>query len=134
MGGNLVNSEAHMDLARALHADERLVVVSSERARTYRLTLRRDGTAQVTMPRRGTEQEARAFAEQHRDWLARARARQARRPKPTEYWSVGTPVLWRGEMTEIRVALADERPRVCLAADVFPVPALDGDLRVVLEA
>jgi len=113
---------------------EGLVLVRSARARTYRLTLRRDGVAQVTVPLRGSEREALAFAEQHRDWLARARARQARRPKPTEYWTVGTPVLWRGEMTEIRIAAADDRPRVCLAADVFPVPALDGDLRAVLEA
>ena len=111
-----------------------VVVVRSERARTYRLTLRRNGVAQVTVPWRGSEKEALAFVEQHRDWLARARARQARRPQPTEYWSVGTPVLWRGEMTEIRVAAQDDRPRVCLAADVFPVPTLEGDLRAVLEA
>jgi predicted metal-dependent hydrolase len=110
------------------------VLVRSERARTYRLTLRRDGTAQVTIPRHGTEREARAFAEQHRDWLTRARARQARRPQATEYWSPGTAVLWRGEMTEIRVAAAEERPRVCLAADVFPVASLEGDLRAPLEA
>ena len=115
-------------------AETDVVLRRSERARTYRLTLRRDGVAQVTIPRRGSERDALAFVEQHRDWLARARARQARRPRPTEFWSVGTPVLWRGEMTEIRVAGADERPRVCLAADVFPVPALDGDLRAVLEA
>jgi len=114
--------------------DTDVILVRSARARTYRLTLRRDGVAQVTVPQRGSEREAREFLEQHRDWLARARARQSRRPKPTEYWSVGTPVLWRGEMTEIRVAVADDRPRVCLAADVFPVPSLDGDLRAVLEA
>jgi predicted metal-dependent hydrolase len=114
--------------------NEDLVLVRSARARTYRLTLRRDGVAQVTVPLRGSEREALAFVEHHRDWLARARERQARRPKPTEYWEIGTPVLWRGEMTEIRVAAADDRPRVCLAADVFPVPALDGDLRAALEA
>ena len=43
--------------------------------------------------------------------------------------------MWgRGEMTEIRIAATDDRPRVCLAADVFPVPTLDGDLRAALEA
>jgi predicted metal-dependent hydrolase len=114
---------------------ETWVFVRSARARTYRLTLRRDGVATVTIPPRGTEQEARAFAEQHRDWLDRARARHARRPKMTEYWEVGTSVLWRGAMTEIRVADADAvRPRVCLAADLFPVPGLAGDLRAALEA
>jgi predicted metal-dependent hydrolase len=111
-----------------------LVFVRSDRARSYRLTLRKDGVAAVTIPARGSERGAREFAEQHRDWLARARARYARRPRPAATWNVGTRVLWRGEMTEIRAADAGERPRVCLAADVFGVPALDGDLRASLEA
>jgi len=115
-------------------ADAEFVLVRSERARAYRLTLRRDGIAQVTVPRRGSEREARVFFEEHRDWLERARARHARRPQPTEFWTIGTPVLWRGEMVEIRIAASDDRPRACLAADVFPVPSLDGDLRAALEA
>jgi predicted metal-dependent hydrolase len=111
-----------------------LLFVRSARARSYRLTLRKDGVAAVTIPVRGSERDARVFAEQHRDWLARARARQARRPRPAAVWSIGTPVLWRGEMAEIREARAGERPQVCLAADVFGVPALVGDLRAPLEA
>jgi predicted metal-dependent hydrolase len=111
-----------------------LVFVRSDRARSYRLTLRKDGVAAVTIPSRGSERAAREFAEQHQDWLARARARHARRPRPAKVWCLGTPVLWRGEMTEIREAAGGERPQVCLAADVFRVPALSGDLRVPLEA
>jgi len=110
-----------------------LVFVRSARARTYRLTLRRDGVAAVTIPARGSEREAREFAGQHHDWLARARARQARRPKPAVEWTVGTEVLWRGEMREIRAASTGERPQVCLAADVFSVRTLEGDLRSALE-
>lgn len=109
-----------------------LVFVRSARARSYRLTLRKDGVAVATIPVRGTESEARAFVVQHRDWLDRARARHARRPRPAEIWVVGTTVLWRGELTEIRAAGGD-RPTVCLAADVFRVPTLVGDLRPVLE-
>lgn len=108
--------------------------VRSARARSYRLTLRRDGVAQVTIPVRGTERAARAFAEQHADWLARARARQERRPRAADHWRIGTPVLWRGEMNEIRAATEGDQPKVCLAADVFPVPTLEGDLRPMLEA
>ncbi|AOS44387.1 hypothetical protein Verru16b_01449 [Lacunisphaera limnophila] len=111
-----------------------LVLVPSRRARSYRLTLRKDGTAAVTIPPRGSESGARAFAEEHQAWLTRARARQARRPRPAAVWTVGTAVLWRGELTEIREARAGERPQVCLAADVFRVPALAGDLRLALEA
>ena len=110
-----------------------LVFVRSGRARSYRLTLRKDGVAVATIPARGSAREAQAFVEQHQDWLARARARHARRPRTAEIWKVGTPVLWRGELTEIREADGGDKPKVCLAADVFRVPALAGDLRAALE-
>jgi predicted metal-dependent hydrolase len=111
-----------------------ILFVRSYRARHYRLTLRRDGVGVVTVPGRGTEREAQRFAGQHREWLERARARQARKPRMAEVWTLGTHVLWRGEMTEIRAAGAGPRPTVCLAADVFRVPAHEGDLRPTLEA
>lgn len=111
-----------------------LIFRRSATARQYRLTLKRDGIAVATIPARGSEREARSFVEQHQDWLERARARQARKPRGAEVWVIGTQVLWRGEMTEIRIAAAGERPQVCLAADVFRVPTFDGDLRPTLEA
>ena len=135
-----------------------LVFVRSLRARNYRLTLRRDGTAVATIPARGSEREARRFVDEHRDWLERARARQADKPRGAEIWMPGTSVLWRGQMTEIRIASAaplipagipvfvpgtprsagfpgkGEKPAVCLAADVFRVATFDRDLRPTLEA
>jgi len=109
-----------------------LVFVRSGRARSYRLTLRKDGVAIATIPVRGTEAGARAFVLEQQDWLARARARHARRPRAAEVWAVGTAVLWRGELTEIRDTGGD-KPTVCLAADIFRVPSLAGDLRSALE-
>ena len=135
-----------------------LVFVRSQRARHYRLTLRQDGVAVATIPARGSEREARTFVGQHHDWLERARARHARRPRPAEAWTIGTRVLWRGEPVEIRRASIaplipagipvfvpgtpcsagfpgkGAKPAVCLAADVFRVAALEGDLRAALEA
>ncbi len=111
-----------------------IVFQRSPRARNYRLTLRRDGTAVATIPARGSEREARHFVDRHRDWLQRARERQRRRPAAADVWTVGTRILWRGELTEVRVASVVERAQVCLAADVFRVPALEGDLRPTLEA
>jgi len=129
-----------------------IVFERSQRARNYRLTLRRDGVAVATIPWRGSEREALRFVEQHREWLERARERQKRRPRAAEVWTVGTHVLWRGELTEIRVASvpgeraalplpvtfgtapAPAKPQVCLAADVFRVARLEGDLRPTLEA
>jgi predicted metal-dependent hydrolase len=111
-----------------------LVFVRSLRARHYRLTLRKDGVAVATVPARGSERAAREFVEQHRDWLARARSRQARKPRMAEVWTIGTPVLWRGELTEIKTTVAGDRFVICLAADVFRVASDEGDLRPVLEA
>ncbi len=111
-----------------------IVYVRSAQAKRYRLTLRRDGTAVATIPLRGSEREAVRFVEQHREWLQRARERQARRPRGAEVWAVGTHVLWRGEMHAIRVAVEGAKPQVSVAADVFRVPTLEGDLRPTLEA
>lgn len=111
-----------------------IVFERSLRARNYRLTLRRDGTAVATIPVRGSEREAIRFVEQHRAWLERARERQRKRPRAPEVWTVGTRVLWRGEMVDVRVAASGEKPQVCLLADVFRVARFDGDLRPTLEA
>jgi len=111
-----------------------LVFQRSFRAHNYRLTLRRDGVAVATIPSRGTEREAKRFVEQHRAWLDRARVRQQRRPRGAEFWPVGTHVLWRGGMTEIRVAASGDKPTVSIADDVFRVRSHEGDLRPSLEA
>ena len=111
-----------------------IIYVRSAQARRYRLTLRRDGTAVATIPLRGNEREAVRFVAQHRDWLERARERQSKKPRASEVWTIGTHVLWRGEMHAIRVAAEGEKPQVCVAADVFRVPAIVTDLRPTLEA
>jgi predicted metal-dependent hydrolase len=111
-----------------------LIFRRSERARNYRLTLRRDGTAVATIPVRGSQREAERFVAAHQDWLERARARQQRRPRLPAEWAIGTEVLWRGEMTAIRAAVGGPKPMVSLAADVFRLPRLEGNLRPTLEA
>ena len=122
--------------ASVVHVPARTDIVfeRSARAHRYRLTLRRDGVAVAIIPARGSVREAERFVAEHHDWLERARERQRRRPRAAEVWAVGTRVLWRGELTEIRVARADDKPQVCLAADVFRVRLLEGDLRPTLEA
>ena len=93
-----------------------ILYVRSQRARHYRLTLRRDGVGVATIPVRGSEREAQRFVELHRIWLERARARQARRPRAVDVWTLGTAVLWRGELTEIRPVNA---PLPAAAGPVF---------------
>lgn len=111
-----------------------LVFRRSLRADRYRLTLRRDGVAVATIPVRGSEREALRFVEQNREWLERARTRQRQRPRGAQVWTLGTHVLWRGEMTEIQKAAAGDRPTVCLGADLFRVSHFNGDLRPTLES
>lgn len=119
-----------------------VVFQHSWKAKHYRLTLKRDGTPVVTIPLRGTEREALKFLGQHTEWLDRAKERQRSKPRAEEVWRVGTEVLWRGEMREIRVASEgyaldpehEVRPSVCVAADVFRVSSLEGNLRPTLEA
>jgi len=115
-------------------AESGVVFVRSDRARHYRLTLRRDGAAVATIPRRGSEREARRFVEQHRDWLERARARQQARPRAAAVWTPGTVILWRGETATIRLADDGGKPVLVLGADMFRVRCIDGDLRPVIEA
>jgi hypothetical protein len=113
---------------------ESIVFRRSAVARNYRLSIGRDGVAVATIPVRGSQREAELFVERNRSWLDRARARQGRRPRAAEVWAVGTRVLWRGALDEIRVAVAGPRPSVCIGADVFRVPSSGGDLRPVLQA
>lgn len=121
--------------------EAKVVYQRSTRAKHYRLTLQRDGTAVATIPKRGSQRGAEQFVKEHRDWLERERSRQAKRPRSASVWVINTHVLWRGEMTEIRRATVpvqglegEVRPQVCLAADVFRVPSFEGDLRPTLEA
>ena len=113
-----------------------MVFIRSFRARHYRLTLRRDGVAVVTIPARGSEREARRFAEEHADWLARARKRQEKRPRGEGVWGVGTEILWRGEIVRIGVAASSTagRPMVMVSDKTFRVASLTADLRPALEA
>lgn len=110
-----------------------IVFVRNMRAKHYRLTLRRDGTPVATIPARGSERRAQAFVKEHATWLRREYARQQQRPRLAEEWTVGTRIMWRGEMTEIRRAVGGERPTVALAADTFRVADLWRDLRPTLE-
>jgi predicted metal-dependent hydrolase len=136
--------ESQIDLADLFAApapaapeEPAVVFQRSDKARNYRLTLRRDGVAVAVIPARGSQREAERFVANHQDWLERARARQLRRPRAAEVWVPGTSVLWRGEMSEIRVAAmpaAGIRPMVSLGADVFRLTYLKGDLRPALEA
>jgi len=56
--------------------------VRMRQARRYVMRVRPDGSLRVTIPRGGSQAEARRFAERHRDWALRQRSKvlEAKRP------------------------------------------------------
>ena len=98
-----------------------LRVVRNRRARRY--VLRVTGTADiiVTMPRWGSIAEARAFAEQHVDWIAKERLRRVAESS-MRAWTSGSEIWLRGERCTIAtgdgsVQAGDIRATVKAGAD-----------------
>lgn len=110
-----------------------LELVRHDRARRYVLRLRPDGTARVTVPRRGSLRAARAFAEAHVDWLARQLTRLSERPAQDRSWQAGTRIRFRGESAELQVTETPRGLAVGFADQVVPVPADTLDFRPAVE-
>jgi predicted metal-dependent hydrolase len=78
-------------------------VVRSLKARRYLLRWQADGTARLTIPRRGSRAEALRFLERSESWLLRQRERwQARSPARLP-WTDGTRFLFRGGEVVLQV-------------------------------
>jgi len=74
-----------------------LRLVRHPRARRYLLRILADGTARVTIPRGGSAQEARRFAERQTVWLEAQLLRLQSTPRISADWMLGGPILFRGE-------------------------------------
>lgn len=111
----------------------RLSLVRHHRARRYVLRLRPDGSARVTIPRRGTMTEACRFAEQHVTWLERQLLRQATRPARPKTWPAGTEILFRGEPVRLEGGLDGQKGVVRFGSETVRVRNLAGDLRPEIE-
>lgn len=110
-----------------------LELVRHDRARRYVLRLRPDGTARVTVPRRGSLRAARAFAQAHVDWIARQLARLSERPAKDRSWRAGTSIPFRGELVVLRVTETPRGLAVSFADQVVTVPADVTDFRPTVE-
>jgi predicted metal-dependent hydrolase len=99
------------------------------RARRYILRLRADGVARVTIPRGGTEAEARRFAARHTVWLERQLLRQAARPVRATGWALGAELLFRGESVRLTTGPGGATPMVEFGGERVRVADLAGDLR-----
>jgi len=110
-----------------------MVLVRNPRARRYVLRLRPDGTARVTVPRGGSELEARRFAARNSAWLERQLQKSAERPRGREKWLPGTEIYFRGELVKIETATNAASSLVRFGSEqikvLHPVP----DLRPAIE-
>lgn len=103
-----------------------LLLVYHPRARRYLLRLRPDGTARVTIPRRGTAADAWNFASRNIGWLEQQLQRLAASPKTPAAWQVGTEILFRGEKIRLEteadgvIRFGTERLEVAAATDLRP--------------
>jgi predicted metal-dependent hydrolase len=70
-------------------------------ARRYILRVTPDGAARVTIPRGGTQTEARNFLQRHLAWLEDQLQKPRAQPCSPETWTAGTEILFRGERARI---------------------------------
>ena len=110
-----------------------MVLVRNPRARRYVLRLRPDGTARVTVPRGGSELEARRFAQRNSAWLERQLQRSVERANAREMWRPGTEFYFRGELVKIEAGTNGESNLVRFGNEQIKLrhPALD--LRPAIE-
>ncbi len=110
-----------------------VVLVRNPRARRYVLRLRPDGTARVTVPRGGSESEARRFAERNSAWLERQLRRSSERPNGREKWLPGTEFYFRGELVKIEAGTNGESDLVRFGSEQIKVLNPAPDLRPAIE-
>src|SRR5438477_12462611 len=88
--------ESNEALVRAGAGMLRLRFTRHRRARRYVLRLCPDGAARVTIPRGGSDAEAKRFVERNASWLEKQLLRQAAQPARPTFWPVGTEIPFRG--------------------------------------
>jgi predicted metal-dependent hydrolase len=110
-----------------------LVLVRNPRARRYILRLRPNGAARVTVPRGGSELEARRFAERNSPWLQQQLQKLDARPKGREKWLPGTEFNFRGELVKIVVEANGENIFVRFGSEQIKASYPAIDLRPAIE-
>jgi hypothetical protein len=110
-----------------------MVLVRNPRARRYVLRLRPDRSVRVTIPRGGSAEEARRFAERSVGWVERELKRLSptvSRPRP---WLIGTEILLRGALVKIEADGSGERGWIRLGNELLKVTDPAADLRPATE-
>ena len=106
--------------------------VRRARARRYILRVLPGGEVTVTIPRRGSLREARAFAEKHRRWIDAQRLRLSKR-QAARPWEDGTRMWFRGEQVTLRVSMDDGRQTVRFADQELTIRDANDSVQAPIE-
>jgi predicted metal-dependent hydrolase len=106
---------------------------SNPRARRYLLSVHRDGSIHVTIPRRGSQRQARIFVQEKIRWIERQRRKIAARGIMPVDWPLGTEVMVQGSLHRISAASDGEPVILQLGPLTFPSPRWQGNLRPLVE-
>jgi predicted metal-dependent hydrolase len=106
-----------------------LVTVRNHRAKRYLLRLCPDGSARLTIPRRGSVVEGRRFAERNTAWLARQLERLPAHPIKPMQWPIGTEIFFRGELVKLEAAGNGDTRAIRCGSEIVQVSDAGGDLR-----
>jgi predicted metal-dependent hydrolase len=106
-----------------------LLMVHHPRARRYLLRLCSDGVAKVTIPRRGNIEEARDFALRNIGWLEQQFQNLAAQPKSPDTWSLGTEILFRGELVRIEA----DGGKIRFGTELIIVPDSAADFKPAIQ-
>ncbi len=96
-----------------------MTLIRNPRARRYVLRLRPDGSARVTIPRGGSIAEAQRFAERNQAWLERQFDRLTTHPVRPKEWSIGTEILFRGELVKIEAGVMEQSDLIRFGAETL---------------
>jgi predicted metal-dependent hydrolase len=110
-----------------------LAVIRNHRARRYLLRLRPDGSARLTIPRRGSVSEGRRFAESQSEWLARQLDRLSARPAINRQWFIGNEIFFRGELVKLEADIGAASKAVRFVTECVAFPDAGVDLRPAIE-
>lgn len=111
----------------------RLRLISNPKARRYILRLQTDGTARVTIPRRGSVQEAARFAARNVKWLEKQLLGHAYASTQSCSWQVGSQILFRGVSVPLEAGVNGEIGLIRFADQVLCLREPVADLRPEVE-
>lgn len=117
-----------LPLLRASPASPAVKLIRNPRARRYVLRVTDQAQIVVTVPRWGSVAEARRFAEQHTEWIARERLRRMT-DGSARAWAAGDEIWVRGARVAIEIDGG-----VARAGDVAAVIADGADLKAALQS